>query len=400
MADRDNKALRLRHRSRMHQVPIFLGKLVRSFVYMSDWKMIPMAAIIAAMVSMVVRKDYFLTMEGTLKGSFALTCVAIWNGCFNSIQVICRERSIIKREHRSGMHVSAYIFSHMIYQAFLCLAQSVTTVLVCSLCGVKFPAEGTVTPLLMLDFSITLFFISFASDMVSLLVSSIAHSTTAAMTVMPFVLIFQLVFSGGIFNLPAWAQNISNFTISNYGFKCLNAQADYNERPMVTGWSTLVKVQDQDIDVSFTLGEVIDTLHKGEQPAIKTLRETPIQLPDTGSAEVDAVADYVSDLLTDKDGKPLTVGALIDLAAESPTLAQYRDRQVSFSFKIGDVMDVIGRAKLQSYIQERTAATMYNADYVCSRDNIIDYWTILVLFAIVFSAASVIVLEFIDKDKR
>ena len=83
-----------------------------------------MAAIIAALVSMVIRKDFFLTMEGNLKGAFALTCVAIWNGCFNSIQSVCRERPIIKREHRSGMHISSYVASHMIYQFALCLAQT------------------------------------------------------------------------------------------------------------------------------------------------------------------------------------------------------------------------------------------------------------------------------------
>ena len=51
-------------------------------------------------------------MEGNLKGAFALTCVAIWNGCFNSIQSVCRERPIIKREHRSGMHISSYAVSY------------------------------------------------------------------------------------------------------------------------------------------------------------------------------------------------------------------------------------------------------------------------------------------------
>lgn len=34
---------------------------------------------------------------------------------------------MIKREHRSGMHISSYIVSHMLYQAFLCLAQTAVT---------------------------------------------------------------------------------------------------------------------------------------------------------------------------------------------------------------------------------------------------------------------------------
>ena len=67
------------------------------------------AALIAGLVGMVIRKRFFINMEGTLMGSFAMVCVCIWNGCFNSIQVICRERDVIKREHRSGMHISSIL---------------------------------------------------------------------------------------------------------------------------------------------------------------------------------------------------------------------------------------------------------------------------------------------------
>ena len=39
------------------------------------------------------------------------------------------------------------------------------------------------------------------------------------------------------------------------------------------------------------------------------------------------------------------------------------------------------------------------ADYDCTK-NILDYWTSLFLFALVFAALSIITLEFIGKDKR
>ena len=130
---------KLHYPGRGSQVLIYLGKLLRGFIYQSDWKVMPLAALIAGLVSMVVRRDFFLTMEGTIKGAFALTCVGIWNGCFNSIQVVCRERDIIKREHRSGLHISAYIFSHMVYQAGLCLLQTIITLYVCKMTGMQFP---------------------------------------------------------------------------------------------------------------------------------------------------------------------------------------------------------------------------------------------------------------------
>ena len=99
---------RIRHTGRLDQVFIYLGKQLRFFINQSDWKVLPMAAIIAGLVGMVIRRRFFVNMEGSLIGAFALTCVALWNGCFNSIQSVCRERPIVKREHRSGMHRRAW----------------------------------------------------------------------------------------------------------------------------------------------------------------------------------------------------------------------------------------------------------------------------------------------------
>ena len=70
---------KLQYRGRGGQVIIYLGKLLRGMIYQSDWKVLPMAALIAGIVSMVVRRDFFLTMEGTMKGALALTCTSIWN---------------------------------------------------------------------------------------------------------------------------------------------------------------------------------------------------------------------------------------------------------------------------------------------------------------------------------
>ena len=113
------EALTIRYPGRFEQVGIYFMKFLRMFVYQSDWKVLPMTALIAALVGFVMGRKYMVTMDGTLTGTFALVCVCIWNGCFNSIQVICRERDVIKREHRSGMHISSYVVSHMIYQFIL-----------------------------------------------------------------------------------------------------------------------------------------------------------------------------------------------------------------------------------------------------------------------------------------
>ena len=144
-------------RGYFRQIPIYLGKFFRMFVYMDDWKMVPMAALIAGLVSFAVGKDLFVSMEGTLKGSLALTCVCIWNGFFNSIQSVCRERQIVKREHRAGMKITSYITAHMIYQAFLCLMQALITLAVCRITKIHMPSSGLITPFFYVDITIAFF---------------------------------------------------------------------------------------------------------------------------------------------------------------------------------------------------------------------------------------------------
>lgn len=366
-----SKKVKSMHRGRVLQMPIYLKKQFRGFIYQNDWKVLPMAAVIAALVSMVIRKDFFVDMEGTLKGSFALTFVAIWNGCFNSIQVICRERGILKREHRSGLHVSSYVAAHMVYQAVLCLAQTVIILYVSKLCGVKFSAgKPLFTRWLIVDLGISVFLISYASDMMSLFISAIVRNTTSAMTVMPFVLIFQLVF-GGFFPMTGIAKTVSGFTVSNYGLRCIAAQADYNGLPSSVGWKAVEKMKDKRITYTLTVGEAIDAVEGSTLPAVRQLADTPIALGMTLEDAADAsVALGVLD-----PGQSLTVDT-----------------------SIGEIMDAFGRERAEELIKRNTAIP--NEKYEWTKDNITGCWWRLLLFIVVFALLSMISLKRIDKDKR
>ena len=242
-------------RGHIRQIPIYLGKFFRMFIFKNDWLVLPMAALIAVIVSSVAGEYMFLNMEGTILGSMAITCMCLWNGCFNSIQAVCRERDIVKREHRSGMHISSYISAHMIYQAALCLGQTIISLAVCAYMGLPFPRSGFVTSWFFLDIGITMFLITFAADMMSLMISCIVRNTTSAMTVMPLVLIVQLVFSGIMFSVGDGPY--TKLTIAKWGMRCLCAQADYNSLPMVTVWNQLCKFANYDIDGFKPIGELV-----------------------------------------------------------------------------------------------------------------------------------------------
>ena len=221
----------MQYKNRLEQIPVYLGKQFRMFINEMNWKVLPMSAIIAYLVVYVLGSKMFRNMEYTKYGSLALICVCIWNGMFNSIQVVCKERNIIKREHRAGLHISSYLAAHMIYQAIICALQVLITMIIFRAFGMYFPNTGLVTGVFALDAGLSMFLATFAADMLALMVSCIVHSTTTAMTVMPFLLIIQLVFAGSIFplNRPT-AKLIANFTISNWGINSINIAADYNSQ--------------------------------------------------------------------------------------------------------------------------------------------------------------------------
>ena len=51
----EKRMRRIRHTGRSSQVLIYLGKQLRFFINESDWKVLPMAAVIAGLVAMVIR---------------------------------------------------------------------------------------------------------------------------------------------------------------------------------------------------------------------------------------------------------------------------------------------------------------------------------------------------------
>ena len=368
-----------RHRRRVDQIGIYFGKLIRMFMYQNDWKVIPMAMLIAAVVSLVVKKDFFVNMEGTLKGALALSCIGIWNGCFNSIQVICRERDIVKREHRSGMHISSYIISHMLYQLILCLLQTIATIVILLAIGIQFPKQGVVSDILLVDIAITIFLITYAADMMALFISAIVRNTTTAMTVMPFLLIVQLIFSGGIFTLPEWSDSIAKFTISHYGVRCITAEADFNNLPSTTAWNTLEKMKDSDIPVSATVGELAKMFKNDDVTAIRSLRNLNIHF---NKADLD-----------------VNVGEFGDAVIDMNNLTE-SDEAIAFKFTIKDMIDLVGEDAVRKYIVESTSASLRRDYYEKSIEVILGYWASLALFALVCAILATISLEFIDKDKR
>ncbi len=326
------------HSGHIEQTLIYTGKLFRMFIFQGDWKVLPMAAIIAGLVTYVIGSTLFVTMRGTLVGTFALSCICIWNGCFNSIQSVCRERPIVKREHRAGLHMSSYIFAHMIYQAFVCLCQTLIVIALLLSFRVHLPAASHVTGNVVFDLGITMFLTAYASDMLALFVSSIVRNTTVAMTIMPFIMIFQLVFSGGFFSLTGAALKVTDFAVSKWGLNAMCAVGEYNTLP----------------------NDIVIT-------AINNMDTSKIKINSDMAEKLEIDADDLSESVSD------TLGELTGYLKEP-------EKKEALAKKFGEM----------SYVE----------NYESEPDNIISCWLIIVFWTIIYAAAAVIALEFIDKDKR
>lgn len=214
---------------RLGQIKIYVGKCFRAFLNEKGWKSLISTLIISIILSWVIGDKTFSVNESTKTGIFAMICGCIWIGLFNSIQSVCKEREIIKREHRTGLHISSYILAHMIFDFALCAAESIILTIVFDIFR-DFPASGVIFST-GFEFFICFTLIIFCSDSLGLLVSSVVKSENAAMTVMPFVLIIQLVMSGMMFELPDSATVIKELTVSKWGLCAVCSSADLNEIP-------------------------------------------------------------------------------------------------------------------------------------------------------------------------
>ncbi|MCD7817815.1 MAG: ABC transporter permease, partial [Lachnospiraceae bacterium] len=132
------------------------------------------------------------------------------------------------REYRTGLHISSYILAHVIYELALCAMEALLVILIiCIRNHSHLPDSGLVFPMV-IDFYLSILLILFASDMIALLISCIVRSENTAMTVMPFVLIIQLVMAGTIFSLDGLTELISYLTVSKWGMNALCAIANTN----------------------------------------------------------------------------------------------------------------------------------------------------------------------------
>ena len=221
------------------QVKIYTRKFFRTLKKESIISII-MGFIITGLVMLVTKENMFVNFEGTKSGMFALICVCIWIGIFNSIQLVCREKNdIVKDELDKSLHATSYMAAHFIYQSILCAIQSLIVFLVFYVFMLTGDKGDIGFPLWYL---ITIFLIMLASDAMAFVISSIVPNPIVAMTVMPLLLLIQLVMAGVLFELEGPSEIVANFTVSKWGMKAFGLISNITSPSLQTKVEEMIKL--------------------------------------------------------------------------------------------------------------------------------------------------------------
>jgi hypothetical protein len=185
----------------------------------------------------IAGEDMFNNFESTKSACFILVCAAIWGGLFNSIQVVVKERDIVKREYVSGaLRIGCFTASRAFIQFLLCAFQA--AVLCMSFYGIEYfyenelPAEGLIFSNTMVEYYITILLIMYASDTLGLMISCFVKSEQLASQLSPYILIVQLLFSGVLFPIEGAANTVSVLMLSRWGMESLGSTCNLNDLPL------------------------------------------------------------------------------------------------------------------------------------------------------------------------
>jgi ABC-type multidrug transport system ATPase subunit/pSer/pThr/pTyr-binding forkhead associated (FHA) protein/ABC-type multidrug transport system permease subunit len=130
---------------------------------------------------------------------FVVGCAVVWFGMINSVRELVKEKAIWQREQLVGAIVPAYLASKVVVLGVLAAFQTLT-VLICLSLTVGLPSHGPVgAPFITMG--ITLWLANMSGIAIGLLVSALAPNSDRAMSIVPYLLIPQLVLSGVLFTL-------------------------------------------------------------------------------------------------------------------------------------------------------------------------------------------------------
>jgi ABC transport system ATP-binding/permease protein len=155
---------------------------------------------VCVLTALVAPKPLVWSQNGNAP-MFVFGCAAVWFGMINSVRELVKERTIWRREQLVGARVPAYLASKILVLGLLALFQSMSSVVVIKL-TLGLPSGGPLGSAFVTIF-VTLWLANMAGMSLGLMTSAMAPSSDRAISVVPYLLITQLVLCGVLFPLGA-----------------------------------------------------------------------------------------------------------------------------------------------------------------------------------------------------
>ncbi|MDJ0923449.1 MAG: ATP-binding cassette domain-containing protein [Acidimicrobiia bacterium] len=159
-----------------------------------------------------------------------LVLAATWLGMSNSGREIAKETAIYRRERAIGLSTSAYVASKVTVLAFITLLQT-TVLVVVGLARQGVSSQAALIEPGMLELVLGVGLSGIAAVSLGLLISALAKTPDRAMSLLPVVLIVQLVVAGGFKDMAEkpLLREISYVATAQWGFSAAASTVDLND---------------------------------------------------------------------------------------------------------------------------------------------------------------------------
>lgn len=173
----------------------------------------------------------FAVSTDTQTFGLALSCCCFWIGLFQSIQEVCKERTIVEREKMADLKPVAYLGSKLLVLGAVLLLQCVL-LLLCVWLLVGHPEQGVLfSGAPFLEYLVTTYLTALSAAAMGLCVSCIVNSTDQAVAIAPLLLIPQILFAEIICSLSGAAEWLAWVVSCKWSCLAYGASALINELP-------------------------------------------------------------------------------------------------------------------------------------------------------------------------
>jgi ABC-type multidrug transport system ATPase subunit len=188
------------------------------------------APIIGLLLLFVSHKDGLIDSRIEAKKLvFMLALVGVWFGVINSAREICKEVAVLRRERLGGLSQTSYLASKLVVLAGLVTIQSALLVGTMAI-HLTMPPHGIAMPALV-EIYITVLLSGFAGITLGLALSAIASTPDKAMSLIPIVLVPQVLFAGVMFLLTGATSVVGWAVAARPAVDALSAIVDINNLP-------------------------------------------------------------------------------------------------------------------------------------------------------------------------